>query len=167
MTNDETQIAGFFARYDTASAKLGKALRAKLRARLPGLNELVYMYENQEALVITYSPTERGIEGPCALALYPKVVQLSFTGGAELSKSDPKKLLQGSGKMVRHVVMNSAADFDRPEIEALIAAAVKLGKVRLDPQAKGAIIIKAEEQKKRARSAAKSAAPRRAAKAKR
>jgi hypothetical protein len=69
--------------------------------------------------------------------------------------------------MVRHVVMNSAADFDRPEIEALIAAAVKLGKVRLDPQAKGAIIIKAEEQKKRARSAAKSAAPRRAAKAKR
>jgi len=57
MTNAETQLAGCFAKYEPAMAKLGKALRAKLRARLPGLFEIVYVYENQNALVISCSPT--------------------------------------------------------------------------------------------------------------
>ena len=159
MTNDETQIASFFAKYDPAIAKLGKALRAKLRARLPGLCELVYVYENQNSLVISYSPTDNGVDGVCAIALYPGWVHLFFTGGALLSKSDPSKLLQGKGKLVRHVVMNSVADFDRAEIETLMAAALKLAKVRLDPSASGSVIIKADEQKQRALRAAKAARP--------
>lgn len=150
MTNAETQIASYFAKYEPAIAKLGKALRAKLRERLPGLFEIVYVYESQESLVISYSPTERGFEGVCSIALYPREVKLFFTQGPLLSKSDPNKLLQGSGKMVRYVVLNSVAEFDRAEIQALMAAALKLAKVRLDPSAKGAVIIKAEEQKQRA-----------------
>src|SRR6185436_1923654 len=71
MTNAETQLASFFAKYEPAMAELGKALRAKLRARLPGLFEIVYVYENQDALVISYSPTEHGYEGVCSIALYP------------------------------------------------------------------------------------------------
>jgi len=43
MMNAETQLAGYFAKVEPAMAKLGKALRAKLRARLPGLFEIVYM----------------------------------------------------------------------------------------------------------------------------
>jgi hypothetical protein len=140
-------------------AKLGKALRAKLRARLPGLFEIVYVYENQNALVISYSPNERGYEGLCGIALYPRCVQLFFGQGALLSKSDPNKLLQGSGKTVRHVVLNSVADFDRAEIEALMAAALKLAKLRLDASAKSSVIIKAEAQKQRARRAKKAARP--------
>jgi Domain of unknown function (DU1801) len=170
VTNPETQLASYFAKYEPAMAKLGKALRAKLRARLPGLSEIVYEYENQNALVISYSPTERGYEGLCGIALYPRGVELFFGQGALLSKSDPKKLLQGSGKTVRHVVLNSVADFDRPEIEVLMAAALKLAKLRLDPGAKGSVIIKAEAQKQRALRAAKAARPastRRTAKARR
>ena len=72
MTNAETQLASYFAKYEPAMAKLGKALRAKLRARLPGLFEIVYVYENQNALVISYSPTEHGYEGLCGIALYPR-----------------------------------------------------------------------------------------------
>ena len=34
MTNAETQLASYFAKYEPARAKLGKALRAKLRDRL-------------------------------------------------------------------------------------------------------------------------------------
>ena len=41
MTNAEAQLASYFAKYDPAIVKLGKALRAKLRARLPGLFEVV------------------------------------------------------------------------------------------------------------------------------
>ena len=148
--NAEAQLAGFFARYEPAIGKLGKALRAKLRARLPGLFEIVYVYDSQNALVISYSPTERGYEGLCSLALYPDTVNLHFGQGALLSKSDPNKLLQGRGKTVRHVVLNTVADFDRAEIEVLMAAALKLAKLRLNAGAEGSVIIKAEAQKQRA-----------------
>jgi hypothetical protein len=163
MTNAETQLAGYFAKVEPAMAKLGKALRTKLRARLPGLFEIVYVYENQNALVISYSPTERGYEGVCSISVYPDVVKLGFGKGAELSKSDPNKLLQGTGKTARYVELNALADFDRPEIEALIARAVKLAELKLDPKAKGAVVIKAEEQ--RARRATARPAPKRPAKA--
>jgi len=150
MTNTETVLAGYFAKYEPAMVKLGKALRARLRDRLPGLCEIVYVYEAQDALVISYSPTERGSDGVCSIALYPSCVKLFFGQGARLAKSDPNKLLQGSGKTVRHVVLNSVADFDRAEIEVLMVAALKLAKLRLDPRAKGSVIIKAEAQKQRA-----------------
>ena len=159
MTNAETQLASFFGKYEPAMARLGKALRAKLRARLPGLFEIVYVYENQNALVISYSPTEHGYDGLCSIALYPDKAHLYFAHGAQLSKSDPNKLLLGRGKGVRHVVLNAAADFDRAEVEVLMVAALKLAKLRLDASAKGSVIIKAEVQKQRAGRAKKAARP--------
>jgi hypothetical protein len=169
MMNAETQLASYFAKYEPAMAKLGKALRAKLRARLPGLFEIVYVYDNQKSLVISYSPTEKGYEAPCSLALYPDCVKLYFGQGTLLSKSDPTKLLQGRAK-VRYIVLNAVADFDRAEIEVLIAAALKLAKVDLDASAKSSVIIKAEAQKQRARRTKKAVRPastRRTAKARR
>ena len=152
MKGAEAQLAGYLAKYDPTMVKLGKALRGRLRARLPGLFEVVYVYENQNALVIAYSPTENGYDGLCSIALYPHGAKLFFARGALLSKADPNKLLQGRAT-VRHVVLNTVADFDRAEIEALMAAALKLAKLRLDPGAKGSVIIRAEAQKQRARRA--------------
>ena len=168
--NAETQLASFFAKYEPAMVKLGKALRAKLRDRLPGLFEVVYVYDSQDALVIAYSPTENGYDGLCSIALYPRGAKLFFAQGARLTKSDPNRLLQGRGKTVRHVVLNTVADFDRAEIEVLMAAALKLAKLRLNASAKGSVIIRAEAQKQRARRANKAARPasaRRTAKARR
>jgi hypothetical protein len=128
------------------------------------------VYESQKALVFSYSPTETGSHGVGGIAVYPGQVTLFLAGGDRLSKSDPNGLLQGGGKAVRHVELSSAAEFDRAEIEALIAAALKLTKVRLDPSAKGSVILKAEAQKQRARRAKKAAPPasrRRTAKAQR
>jgi hypothetical protein len=158
VTDAETQLASHFAKYEPSMAELGKALRAKLRRRLPGLFEVVYVYENQNALVISYSPTEKGYEGLCSLALYPREVKLYFTQGARLSKADPDKLLQGRAK-VRYVALNAVADFERAEIEVLMAAALKLARVRLDPNATGSVILRAESQKQRARRATKPARP--------
>lgn len=155
MTSSETQIASFFAQYEPATAKLGKALRKKLRARLPGMSEVVYVYERQKSLVIAYSPTGQGYEALCSLAVDPRGVRLYFAGGPKLSKSDPHKLLQGTGGKVRYVVLNSIADYERAEIEALMTAALKLADVRLDADAKGTVILKAAEQKQRASRTAK------------
>lgn len=167
MTDAEAQVTSYFGRYEPAMAALGSAVRAKLRARLPGLHEIVYMYERQNAFVISYSPTEQGYAGVCSLALRPDRAELHFAQGAQLSKSDPKKLLRGSGNTVRHVVLQAAADCDRAEIEALMAAALKLANVRPDAKAKGSIVIRAEAQKARARRAAKTARPAPGASAKR
>jgi hypothetical protein len=170
VPNAETQLASYFAKYEPKRVKLGKALRAKLRARLPGLSELVYVYESQDSLVITYSPTENSYDAVCSLALYPGTARLYLMQGPRLSKSDPGKLLQGKGKMVRFVALDTVADFDRAEIQALMTAALKLAKLRPDASAKGSVIIKAEAQKERARRAkkvARSASTGRTAKARR
>ncbi len=160
MTHAETQLASYFAKYEPAMIKLGKALRARMRDRLPGLFEIVYVYDSQSSLVIAYSPTENGggSDALCGLALYPHCAKLFFTHGVLLSKADPNKLMQGRGKTVRHVVLNSVSDFDRPEIEVLMVAALKLAKLRLDASAKGSVIIKAEAQKERAARRAKNTA---------
>lgn len=149
MTTAEAQLDSYFAKYESRMVELGKALRARMRKRLPGLHEIVYVYENQNALVIAYSPTENGYEGVSSIALYPSEAKLFFSQGAKLSAADPKKLLKGSSG-VRHIVMEAVADFDRPEIEALFVAALGLAKLRPDPRAKGSVIIRAESQKKRA-----------------
>ena len=60
---------------------------------------------------------------------------------------------------MRHVVLHSVADFDRAEIEVLMAAALGLAKLRPDAGAESAVIIRAEAQKQRARRAAKTAKP--------
>jgi hypothetical protein len=98
VTNAETLLQNFFSKYEPARVRFGKAMRAKLRKRLPGLFELVYVYENQNALVISYSPTENGVEGLCSFALYPHSVKLFFGQGAGLSKSDPHKLCKAAAR---------------------------------------------------------------------
>ena len=151
MTQAETQLAGYFARYEPARATLGKAVRARLRARLPGFTEVVYLYERQGSLVIAYSPTGHGYEAPCSLSVEAEGVKLYFGQGALLSKADPGKLLQGRGKTVRYVTLADAEELDGPAIEALMVAALALVKVRPDPQAKGAVTFRVEAQRGRSR----------------
>lgn len=71
--------------------KLGKALRAKLRARLPGLFEIVYVYQSQYALVISYSPSEHGYEGLVSLGLYPSGARLFIAHGAVIIRAEAQK----------------------------------------------------------------------------
>ncbi len=145
MTSAEKEVASYFAAYEPAIARLGKAVRKKLRARLPGLAEIVYVYENQGSLVISYSPTEQGKDGVCSLAVYAEEVRLYFTQGAKLAKADPQGLLQGRAG-VRYVVIGAAKDVDRAEIEALMVAALKLAKVRLDADAEGTVILRTKKK---------------------
>ena len=49
-------------------------------------------------------------------------VTLGVAGGASLP--DPDGLLEGTGKVHRHVKVRSVADIDRPELRALMESAV-------------------------------------------
>src|SRR5215204_79054 len=98
------QLEGFIAKYSPAVAKVAKAALEKMRKRLPGAIELVY--DNYNALVIGFSPTEKTSDAVFSIALYPKWVSLCFLQAEGLS--DPRNLLQGEGKTARHIVLETA-----------------------------------------------------------
>ena len=50
-------------------------------------------------------------------------VSLFFLKGAGLD--DPHRVLKGTGKVARHVVLEAASDLDRPALQALIAQALE------------------------------------------
>jgi hypothetical protein len=118
-----------------------------MRARLPGAIELVY--DNYNALAIGFSPTERASDVIFSITLYPRWVSLFFFHGADLP--DPRKLLKGSGKQVRHIVLENAADLDKPAVKALMNRALELSAKPLDSANPGRIIIKTISAKHRPR----------------
>ena len=118
-----------------------------MRKRLPGAVELVY--DNYNALAIGFGPSERASEVIFSIALYPRWVTLFFLQGANLK--DPQKLLKGSGKRVRHIVLASHAALDEPGIQALMAQALKSAVVPIDPAGKGRLVIKSISKKQRPR----------------
>ena len=68
--------------------------------------------------------------GPlCCFMAGKEHVTFAFMRGAALP--DPEKLLEGTGKGVRHVKLRSVAEVKRPGVQKLIAKAAKLN--REDP----------------------------------
>lgn len=144
----EKQLADFLAKYSPEIAALAQATLAKMRERLPGAVELVY--DNYNALAIGFGPNEKASDAIFSIALYPRWVSLFFLQtGARLP--DPKKLLKGNGKLVRHIVMKDASDLDNPAIKLLMNHALKLADEPIDPATRNRIIIKSISAKQRPR----------------
>ena len=59
----------------------------------------------------------------CAIATHTAHVNLVFFQGAELP--DPKGLLEGTGKAVRHMKLRAPGDVDRAAVTALVKAAAE------------------------------------------
>src|SRR5580700_5374705 len=129
-------------------AKLINSVRAALRKRFPTANEIVY--DNYNFFVIGYSPTERPSDTIVSLAANAKGVGLSFYHGATLP--DPRGLLQGSGTQNRFIRLPDAATLQRPEVEALIRAAVAQAKP-LPATGRGTLVIRSVSAKQRSRRA--------------
>ena len=72
----EAQLAAFLAKFTPEIETFAKAVRARMRSRLPGANELVY--DNYNALAIGYAPSERASEAIFSIALFPRWVSLFF-----------------------------------------------------------------------------------------
>ena len=65
--------------------------------------------------------------GPmCCFMVGKEHVTFAFMRGATLP--DPEKLLEGTGKGVRHLKLRSVADVKRPGVKKLIAEAAKMNK---------------------------------------
>ena len=71
---------------------------------------------------VLYSTTEKRMkDNICLLVVYHDHVNLLFPRGVDLK--DPKGLLEGSGKAMRHVKLRAPEDADKPGVRQLIAQA--------------------------------------------
>ena len=143
----ERQLRSFIAKFAPADQRLIRAVRTAMRRRLPTAHELVY--DNYNFFVIGYGPTARPSEAVLSIAARANRVAICFIHGAKLP--DPKRLLVGSGKQVRFLRVETAAMISRPDVEALLAAAVARSKVAFPERGRGPLVIRAVSAKQRPR----------------
>jgi len=143
----EAQLQSFIDKFAPDNQALIRSIRAALRKRFPGANELVY--DNYNFLVIGYSPTERPTDSIVSMAANSHGVGLAFPYcGTRLP--DPHKILQGSGTSNRFVRLESVKTLARPEVGDLIDAAIAICKP-LPEKGRGKVIIRSVSAKQRPR----------------
>ena len=146
-TSPSRQLATLIAKFDPEVAKLIRACRAEMRKLLPTAIELVY--DNYNFFVIGYGPTERPSDCIVSLVAGANGVGLCFIHGAKLP--DPRKILRGSGNQTRSIHLDSADVLARPEVEALIAAAIAQAKTPFRGDSRGKLIVRSVSAKQRPR----------------
>jgi len=143
----EDQLKAFIGKFDPKDQQLIRAVRRAMRKRFPSANELVW--DNYNFFVIGYSPTERSSDSIVSIAARANGVGLCFIHGAALP--DPRKVLLGSGNQTRFIRLESAGVLARPEVEALVAAAIARAKTPLSATGRGKLVIRSVSTKQRPR----------------
>jgi hypothetical protein len=142
----EAQLRTLIARFAPKHLRLVGAMRKSLRKRLPTAHEVVYEYRNLGAVVISFSPNERGYEGVLAIRASADGVKLYFNRGKELP--DPAKLLQGASQ-TRWINVEGASTLARPEVVRLIEEAIARNHVPFAPAGCGSVVIRSTSAKQR------------------
>jgi hypothetical protein len=140
------QLDGFIAKFSPEVARAARTALTKVRKLCPGATELVY--DNYNALVIGFGPSERSSEAVFSIVLYPRWINFFFLQGRWLP--DPHGLLLGKGSTVRHILLTPSV-LDRPEVRALINEAQLNAKVPFDPGKPRQLIIKSISTRQRPR----------------
>ena len=101
--------------------KFIRSARTVVRRKFPSAIELVY--DNHNFLVFGFGSTERASDAIVSLTANAQGMGLCFIHGAKLE--DPGKILQGGGNQTRFIRLESAATLLKPEVEALMKAAIE------------------------------------------
>lgn len=131
------QLRVLVARLPLPQQRRLRAARTAIRRRFPTANELVYDYGR--FVVLSYSPTARGIDAVVALAGRPDGVLLYLNQGPALP--DPQGLLRGSGKATRFLPIANGKQLAHPHVRALLAAAAQHARVRLPATGMGRMLV--------------------------
>src|SRR6185369_13134105 len=134
----EKQLRSFIAKFEPKHQTLIRAVRRALRKRFPTANELAY--DNYNFFVLGYGPTERPSDCVISMAAGASGVGLCFIQGAKLA--DPHKLLLGSGSQTRFIRIESATILARPQVKALIDAAVAQSRTPFRPSGRIVLIVR-------------------------
>jgi hypothetical protein len=146
MTRVRT-IAGLLAKYTPEISRQLREARKHLAKHFPRGFELVY--DNYNALVFAYAPTERASDAILSIAGYPRWVTLFFANGATLD--DPSHVLEGSGSKFRGVRLQPSARLHEAAVQKLICDAKVAAARQLEAAPPLTTIIKSTSAKQRAR----------------
>src|SRR5579863_6126645 len=104
--------------YSADVQKLAMATRAFVLRVIPNAMEQV----DTKSKVIGFGFGTGYKDMICSLMPAKAWVTLGIAGGAELL--DPQKLMEGSGKVHRHVKLKSNSDLENPALESLLKASL-------------------------------------------
>jgi len=143
------ELLEFLSAYDDRIVTLALAVRRLVLTETPRATESIYDAYN--AVAIGYSFTGRLKESFCHIAVYGTRVNLGFNRGADLA--DPRRILQGTGKQVRHVTIREAGDLKNSYLRRLLRVAVQnareLGRSNKVPEIEQQSVVRAIYAKRR------------------
>ncbi|MEO1653145.1 MAG: DUF1801 domain-containing protein [Bacteroidota bacterium] len=118
---------------------LYRDLRAFIFSIYPEANELLY---HTHALTSVYAPSIKLGDAFCHIPIYSAHLNLGFNQGKLLD--DPQGLLQGTGKVIRHIPLQIPEDYRNEAVAMLIRQALALSEEDMDPKARktGQVISK-------------------------
>jgi hypothetical protein len=119
-------------------------LRNYILSFYPDSVELLY---HTHALTSVYCLSEKLSNGFCMLPIYSNHVNFGFNKGTLLD--DPENLLQGTGKLIRHIPVEKPSDYRNVSVAAIVRSAITLAtndQVK-ESEKKGITISKIKEPK--------------------
>jgi hypothetical protein len=143
----QAQLDSFIDKFTPEVAGLTRALLAKMKARLPGAQILVY--DNYNALAIGFCRNDKAGQAILSLAVMPRWVTLCFLWGVGLD--DPEGRLKGDGSRVRHIRLHTPEALDDPYVQGLIGQALSRTDWPLDPAEPQCLLIRSISAKQRPR----------------
>jgi hypothetical protein len=143
------ELLEFLKPYDAAIAQLALDVRDLVLTEAPTATEIVY--DGYNAVALGYTFTGRFNDAFCHVAVYSGHVNLGFNHGAKLD--DQARLLQGTGKQVRHLTIEKADDLERPHVRRFLRAAMRqVGQAGMPAQEADTVpvtVVKASAKKRR------------------
>ena len=143
-------FSGFLTPFTTDTRQKVKWLVDFVRALYPKANELIY--DNYNAVVCGWSPTDRAGHIFCSVAVFRTNENLHFGFYWGSALPDPEKLLLGKGNQYRYLLVKDLSLFPKAYVKKLIreAFALSLSKVKEPAQlSNGQILVKSISASKR------------------
>jgi hypothetical protein len=117
----DPKLLDFLLPYPEAVAKMALALRKLVLEEAPDANEVIC---RGYAVSIAFTFSEKWTNAFCHVAVYKGHVNLGFNRGAELPGSED--VLEGTGKLVRHLPVRALADLENPDLRRFLRAALRI-----------------------------------------
>jgi len=116
------ELLDYLAFFDESVERLALATRLfVLQQMVPCVESIV---DATNAVALGYGPTDRLKEMVCHVAVYSAHVNIGLNHGTELDNSSG--LLEGTGNLIRHISIRTAADLKNPALRKVLGEAYKL-----------------------------------------
>lgn len=106
-------------------------LRSYVLSFYPDANELLY---HTHALTSVYTISQKLSDGFCMIPIYTAHLNLGFHKGTLLN--DPHELLQGTGKLIRHIPIVKPKDYRNQKVKSLLKHAIEFAIEDMDKPTK-------------------------------